>query len=138
MGYKRGGLNLVFKDPGMEGLEINIRRPSIDDALAVEELRQLDRGQWREALGTILKRLAKAIRTWNLEDDDDVPIPPSESALQELDIDFLMALMDGWVSATVTVPDPLERPSPSGESVQELSLPMEILSESPPNSDEVA
>lgn len=70
--------------------------------------------------------------SWNLLNKDGAPIPPTFEGMLELeDINFATFLMEQWVKAIQGGDkDPLEQTSRNGGTSVELSMPMEIRSQS--------
>lgn len=143
MGFKapRKTLTLKFVDPAYEGFEVVVRRMTIDDTFAFNEY---DLREWeiKVRAGDIPKeeidarmlemwtRLTDAIESWNLEDDAEQPIPVSVSALRAQEPDFFWTLVRAWIMAmTLKVDDDTKVPSSDGKPSEELSIPMETLSD---------
>lgn len=71
---------------------------------------------------------------WNLENDDDTPVPPTLAGLRSQDIGFVMEIVEAWLNAAGEVAPPLPQPSSSGSPFPAGSLPMKPLSASPESS----
>lgn len=75
--------------------------------------------------------------SWNLENRDGggdvVPVPADGGGIRSQDAMFIKGLVDRWARKIVDVNRPLGRRSTSGSPSLEASIPMEPLSESPPN-----
>lgn len=69
--------------------------------------------------------------SWNLEDADGTPIPATFESVKEQPPELLVALLDKWGDVVMSPAAPLGEPSSNGASSEELSVPMEPLSESP-------
>lgn len=137
-GFVRKSLRLVFDDPELEGLEVKARRLNIGQMLDLMELRGLaSAGDASEEVRLGMKRvfgvLAGALLSWNLEEPAGVPVPLNADTLAELDMGFVMAIIDALRDATTAVPVPLGPRSSAGVPSEELSIPMAPLSESPTN-----
>jgi len=118
---------LVFSDPDMDGLVVRARSVSLG---TVRRIRALPDDA--DALEETLRVFVPALVSWNLRDEDDQPVPATTEALNDLDMDFVSAILAAWMSAvTGEVPDPLERRSNGGGPSLEASIPMEALSASP-------
>lgn len=128
MGFKatRKRYHLKFADPEMNGLQVVAFSGSTGDILNIMGMASGD----DTSKGSVetLELFAKNLVSWNLEDDDGLPIPATLDGLKRLDLDFVMLLIQGWVQAVQEVPAPLETPSTSGAPYPEASLPMEALS----------
>lgn len=136
MGYKRPGkvYRLVFTDD-LDGLEVKARSMSTGDLLDMAPLLDLkmstsptadELGQVRD----LLERFAGVLVSWNLEDDDDQPVPADVDGLLAQDLGFVMQVITAWADAVSGVPAPLPQPSPGGEPSLAASIPMETSSAS--------
>ncbi len=129
-GYKRSKRYILeFEDEEFEGLEVTVGVPSLRDTLRIQALE----GKLKEegAFEELCTILGKYVKEWNLLDDDDQPIRPSQDSLLDLDMDFVMTIVSAWTRAAVGVAAPLDEGSPSGETSEEAALPMATLSPSP-------
>ena len=108
--------SLVFDDPDLEGLEVKAR------SLSIGELNDDDI--------QVFESFAKALVSWNLEDEDGNPLPPTLEIIQSYpDLGFMSALSNAWLNAVMGVNQELGKGSGSGEpSLVESTLPMEPLS----------
>ena len=142
MGYKphRTLYELTFEDPDFAGLEVVTKRISVDGLMGFismfEEFQETDRAKLTEAevvgkLTGIFARFVKVLVRWNVEDDDDQPVPPTVEGLQSLDIDFVMAVIESWITGMVQAPPPLPGTSPSGGTSPEALLATASKSRSP-------
>jgi hypothetical protein len=135
-GYQRSTLKLKFDDPDLDGLEVRVKRMPIGDLLAVTTLSELGGAiaEMGEQLGKLLDTLSDALLSWNLEDAHGNPVPtykgepahdvvsdgggvtrvPS-TGLYSVDIDLILSIVEGWMSAAAGVSRPLPRSSSSGE-----------------------
>lgn len=122
MGYKpkRTLYELTFEDPDLEGLEVTTRSLSVDSLTQMYDLvaRVQDMDENNPALlamiGQLTERFARVLVSWNVEDDDDKPVPCTAAGLQSLEIGFLLQIIDAWASAMVQAPPPLPNSSSSG------------------------
>lgn len=130
MGYKRTVKirKLVFEDPEMEGLEARVKPAPMDILVRAAALQgqRLGPAEFKDLVGG----LADCLVGWNLEDEDDVPVPPTLEGLLAQDQDFLGALVDAWMFALNGVDAPLEKPSGDGDPSLVASIPMAPLSAS--------
>ena len=141
MGYKpkRTLYRLTFEDPDLEGLEVVTRRPSVDGLLRFVELYEQVQGLDEESfkpediklLTSLFERFVKVLVEWNVEDDDDQPVPRTVEGLQGLELDFTMQIIESWITGMFQAPPPLPGASEPGSVPPEASLPMEALSPSP-------
>jgi hypothetical protein len=135
MGYKpkKTIYKLVFEDdPDMDGLIVRAHAGTLDDVLyfdtRVPEL--LAGSMTDEQLVEMYERLVGLVVEWNIEDDDDQPVPVSVGSFHSFEPEFCAKLLWGWVKAGKQVSRPLETPSVSGDPSLEASIPMETLSSS--------
>lgn len=142
MGYKRQKTiyRLVFEDEEFEGLEVRAYAPPLGylektmqmgsiagrntDDLSPEEI---------ELFQGFMTGFAKYLVSWNLEDDDDTPVPATLEGLRTQDLGFVFQIIEAWLDSVSAVAGPLAPPSSSGRPSLEGSLPMEPLSPSPEN-----
>lgn len=120
MGWQRPILQLSFKDPELEGLEVYAHRLTMG---------QMSGGETDDNGDSLYRNVGQALVRWNMEDKFGKPVPPTEEGLRaEGDVPLLTAIFNALVDASVKVPLPLSRPSSSGSGFLEGSLPMETLS----------
>src|SRR6266705_2766064 len=116
---------LKFQDSDLEGLEVLMNSASLGDIMA---LQSMDTGDTTpENLEKLLSILERAMVSWNVEIDGE-PVPATLAGFEKMDISFVMAIISSWTEAISGVAPPLPGSSPSGETYQEVSLPMEPLS----------
>ncbi|MFD7794318.1 hypothetical protein [Streptomyces sp. NPDC059759] len=109
---------------------------------AEARVRSMTLGEYMEAAGydggdgddtpTSLRKFGSNLVSWNLEDDDEKPIPATFDGMQVADQGLVRAMQAAWIQAVVGVhdADPLPESSTSGDSSLVESVPMEALSES--------
>ncbi|GAA1749394.1 hypothetical protein [Nonomuraea bangladeshensis] len=132
MGYKRARkvYNLQFADPEMDGLEVRARSMPLGDLMTMADtIDNLDKATLADVDG-MLATFAEVLVSWNLEDDDDRPIPATVEGLKGQDQEFVFAIVGAYVNAVSGVSDPLPQPSPGGEPSLAASIPMETSSAS--------
>lgn len=133
--YERPTLRLTFTDPEMDGLQVRARR------LSLGELHRLDilaAGGWPveesdEHLAELYALLAAKLIDWNLA-EDGTPVDLNADTLAAQDLRFVRGIRNALVKATTEVAAPLGVGSSSGDPSLEVSIPMDELSPSPPNS----
>jgi hypothetical protein len=146
MGFKRKNkaYRLKFVDSDLDGLEVVMRSVSTGRILEIQEMATAAKSAIAVAKGgtgddssvdpamirKMVEMVAGAMISWNLEDDDDVPVPITVEGLLDQEIDFLMQIIEAWTEAIAGVAAPLEPGSTSGVNALEASLPMETLSSS--------
>lgn len=126
---------LVFEDPAYHGLEVTATSVSMETMLWVQGLgdRVSDIAKTPEGLRQVVDVLVSAILSWNVEDDDDNPLPVSAEALLAQPVSFVLDIMAAWTAAITGVSGPLGAGSISGPRFPEASIPMETPSPSPLN-----
>jgi len=134
MGFKATKkYHLVFDETtDLEGLDVVVRGISTAQLLRIQKLgtgftaAKLDSGAFEEMVGV----LSASIVEWNLEDDDDQPVPTTVEGLMSQDPNVIMSIITAWTSAVGGISAPLGGGSTSGQPSLEASLPMETLSPS--------
>jgi hypothetical protein len=135
MGFKakRKIYKLKFADEDLAGLEVMARSVSLGQMLDLsssEGVGKVDRDDAEQTNG-MFDLFVSALVSWNLEEEDEdgnaVPVPPTLSGLRAQDTEFAMSLVNAWAEAISSVSAPLAKPSNSGETPPEASLPMEAL-----------
>lgn len=135
MGYKvkPKGYRLHFEDPDMEGLVIVARGLKTGPYLefqAARETRAAGGAAAQNATKLMLEMFANAIIEWNLDDDDDQPLPTTLDGLKTLDLDFAMEVINAWIASINGVSAPLPQTSTGGSTSVEASIPMDVPSAS--------
>jgi hypothetical protein len=135
-GFKRPGkvYKLVFTDD-LDGLEVKARSMSTGALLDMAPLLDLKlsatpTAEEMEGIRDLLERFAEVLVSWNLEDDDDQPVPADIDGLLAQDLDFVMTIITAWADAVSGVPAPLPQTSPGGEPSLAASIPMDVSSQS--------
>lgn len=137
MGYKvkKQQYKLVFADEDMHGLEIVVTKLPLRMVLRARELSAMgpevagSPATLREFIENAIK--TRSIVSWNLEGDDNQPVPLTVEAFLDQDEDFTLKVISSWTLALGGVSAPLDDGSTSGDSALEASLPMDPLSPSP-------
>jgi len=126
-------LNLTFADPQYAELEVAVRRPTIDQVIAMSERRDLIREAAETSELALIEPLAELFCSllvgWNLENDGE-PVPHDAKALLAQDFDVTQTILKAWEDNAITVSAPLEQGSSGGEPSLAASIPMETLSAS--------
>lgn len=157
MGFKRNKtFVLVFEDEDLAGLEVKARGATVAGMLGAVELLSVFEGKSASNLGAKdMAHLDRLFRTmagcpaecldqhdelppgqdhylnrivsWNLEDEDDQPVPADYYGLMSQDADFAMTLVMAWMDGVLGTPGPLGRNSNDGMPPEGVSIPMETL-----------
>lgn len=137
MGYrpKRKTWKLVFADEDMAGLEVAMRSVSVDSMIELAELQAAAAGGSLDGAGArkLFAGFAAALDSWNVEDEDGSPVPPTLDGVKAQDLDFVMAIVAAWFEAVTSVDPPSAAGSSSGGTLAEASLPMAPLSPGRPS-----
>ncbi|MET7452538.1 hypothetical protein ABZT03_11690 [Streptomyces sp. NPDC005574] len=131
MGFKAGvrAITIQFAEGHpYHGAEARVRGMSIGEYMAATGLDGSD----GDDAATSMKRFGERLLSWNLDDDDEQPIPATEAGLAQIDQGLARALQNAYVEAIIGVHtgDPLPQTSTSGEPSLVESVPMEALSPS--------
>ena len=111
--------HLNFEDGDLEGFECYARGTTLEqfvEITALSEELKTEEGRTRGNIEKQFTLFAQFLDSWNLDDDQDKPVPCTYEGLASQDFDFVMAIMMAWMQAIATVPDPLAERSPSGET----------------------
>jgi len=80
-----------------------------------------------DAVNSLFAGFAKALLSWNLEDEEGEPIPATLEGIVGQEFNFVIAIIMTWVEAVAGVNIDLEKDSPSGKTSMEGNIPMELL-----------
>jgi hypothetical protein len=129
MGYKppKKTYKLKFENPDRDGLEVYTKPVSLGEQMHFAELSQRADNDDLAAFEELLQMLAGNIESWNLEDDEDQPMPVSVESLKAQERNLVLEIIEGWFQAQTGVPAPLSGGSTSGDTSQVVSIPMETL-----------
>lgn len=123
---------LVFEAPDLAQLEIRARSVSVGKFLKLVKLAaRLDRdaaslsAEDAEAIEGLFTGFAEALISWNIDDPDtEAPVPATYDGVMAQDTDFMMVVIDAWLTAVGGVDAPLGATSTSGPRSLEASIPM--------------
>lgn len=145
MGYKpkRVTYALEFEDDDLAGLEVEVRSVTLDQYLAVvgaRRLANLPSRQWDDddtrAMAGLYDALAAALVSWNVEDEDDEPVPATRDGVYSQDITLMLPIGLAWLNAMgggIPEGSDLGKDSAPGPNALEASIPMDVSSTSPSN-----
>lgn len=131
MGYKRPAKTFHLKFTGeLEGLEVHVKSITLGEMFELDGLLAgNDKTPTAEEVSAVFKSFAKALMSWNLEDDNDQPVPATLEGIYTQDMEFIMEIIAAWMEAVTGVDGDLGKGSiVGGQSLEELTLPMETLS----------
>lgn len=94
MGYRpqRKQFNLTFED--FPGLEVSATAASLGELDEIENA-QKDASKRMFVFETFIRHLV----SWNVEDEHGEAVPTNMEGLRSLDMDFVMAIIAGWVTS---------------------------------------
>lgn len=115
-----GFMSLARQAAGMQGLDLSAMKGA-------------DLEQALESVDGLFTRFAKSLKAWNLDDDDDQPVPETADGVRSQDLDFILEITMAWMDAIASVDIPLPQPANGSGTFPEGSLPMEPLSASQPS-----
>ena len=90
---------------------------------------RLRAGAGLSAVRGLVEMFASKVRSWNLEDDNDqpLPLPTTAETLLKLDFRFATSMLLTWLKGMTDVDDGLGKGSTSGPPSAPPSFPMEAL-----------
>lgn len=122
------------EDDDMAGVVIRMHAPKTGEILEFAELQTRLRMHPEQVTADEMRRpfelFAKYLVSWNIDDDDDQPVPATLEGVLTLDSDDFARVNAAWQAAVQSVPDPLQQPSANGGTSAVPELPMESLSAS--------
>lgn len=124
------------------GLIVRARSTSAGAFLEIADLSDTARADDSAAIRELFRKFADVLVSWNLDysmdgplDDtgelawlEGDPVPPTWAGLMTQDLDMVLTLIEGWMTAVAGVSTPLAQPSSGGSPSLVESLPMEPLS----------
>lgn len=126
MGYRKIPTiyTLSFADPDYEGLEVRLK--SVRLGRLRKMLKLSDEGN-AEGFDEIVDLLVENLVSWNLENEDGVPVPATREGLDAQEIRFVMDIFSTWVNGMTGTDEELGKGFGSGE-ISPVALPtMEAL-----------
>lgn len=131
MGFKPKNKTIVlqFEDEDYAGMEVRMKSISVGKTMELLELANRSKeSRDTKEITELFEDFARNLITWNLENEDDEPIPANLDGVKTLDLDFFMDLLMGWLDGMLSVSGPLGRKSTDGPSPNrmEVSIPMDI------------
>jgi hypothetical protein len=132
VGYKpkRTVYKLDFSETEYAGLEVAMRAGSIDALLGLQEL--ADQGQMTaDEAKKMFAGFAGLLESWNVEDDDDRPVPATYEGVASQEPGFIGAIVRAFFANVAAAPPPLPGGSLSGgTSAAESTLGLDAASRS--------
>lgn len=128
MGYRKvPTIYTLDKIPDEDGLVVRMKAIKIGKIRKLVRLLGLDDDQMLEALDELFSLLSEGLVSWNLEDEDGAPVPTGMEGIEELELPFLLKVLNCWLENMTGVDEDLGKGSPSGESFPGRPLTMEAL-----------
>lgn len=134
MGFKQRKFVFEYDDEtNWPGLVVTMRPAKVGEALILDQIVEAAReGIDRAFVGDsntrdeMLSLVSECITEWNIEDDEDQPVPVSVATVEQLEIGLFLDLFMRWVIEVRGVKRPLSKPSPDGEPSQAVSTSSEL------------
>lgn len=119
-------LVLKFDDEDYAGLEIKARSVPLGVLLDLDdETSAMRSGAGMGQTRSLMSMFTEKLISWNLEDEDDKPIPTTMEGLLSLEIDRAYDIILAWVDAMITVSKSMGKASNSGQQSAPPNFPME-------------
>jgi hypothetical protein len=136
VGFRYGlSYKLRFETDELDGLIVKVKPTSMATLIKILDLpkpQTLADGVRR--LATMLGYFVESLDEWNLEDESGQPTPHDPDVIQVMHPrEVIDQILGAWIGSMAGVSAPLDQPSPNGEQSLVASIPMEVLSESPPS-----
>ncbi|MFF7734264.1 hypothetical protein [Streptomyces sp. NPDC007984] len=132
MGYKRKRptvtLEFTDEDGDFAGLEVEVKSLPMGEFFELSRLVR-KKNMTDEEVEKLLRAFARVLVRWNLENEDDTPVPATYEGLMGEDLAFNIKLIGTWLKA-IAPPDEgsdLGKDSPSGGNFPGRPLTMEAL-----------
>lgn len=113
-------------DGDLEGLHVKVKSIKFGKVRQLMALLDAD-DKDLEAIDEISKLLADSIVAWDFLDENDKPIEVSREAVDDLEFDEVMAIVNKWLDEITGPSDELGKGSNSGESFPGRPVTMEAL-----------
>lgn len=138
MGFKpaRTVYTLQFADGDFEGLEVKARSAPLGQVMELITLAEgmgdgtgISDAAAMAAARQLLLAFADVLISWNVENDDDTPVPATYEGMKAQELPLILRMVEAWIGAVAGPPAaPLAQPSSGGSLSLAESLPMEQLS----------
>lgn len=132
MGYKKEPkiYKLVWNEGEYEGLIVRAKAMPLGKFLKLARLIDLDvkniTSEDIDSLNELFELFGSALVDWNVEDENDIPIPATTESLYEQELDFVLAIVSAYTGAISGVSDPLDGQSTDGSQSLEAGIPMQV------------
>ena len=126
MGYRRVPVIHTIDDvPDEEGFIYRMKGISFGKVRQMIKL--LDDEENKESVDEVAKRFVESLVSWNLEDEEGTPVPPTTEGVDDQDFDFILKLVNHWMDRLTGPDEDLGKDSSSGEKFPGQPLTMEAL-----------
>jgi hypothetical protein len=129
VGFQRKRTYLITWDEGeLAGFEMRVKSMSLDDVITLTASASSITPESAAAgansvIEGLLEQFAAFLVSWNLEDEDNQPVPATLAGLRSQDVPFLLQIIKRGLSAITDVDIPLPGGSNSGETSAEAPPP---------------
>lgn len=127
MGYRKIPTIYTLKLPGFDGLEIRMKGLRLGRVRRLVRLLESEEEQTLDAVNAMVDLINEGLVSWNLEDEDGVPIDATSEEVEELELPMILELLNEWLDRMTGVDEDLGKDSGSG-AISPVQLPtMEAL-----------
>lgn len=125
MGYKKVPVIHTLTDiPGEDGLIVRLKSISFGK---VRRLIRLSDSEDESSMDEISEQFVQALVSWNLEDENDQPVPTTLEGVEDQDFDFIMKIVSAWLDRLTGPSEELGKGSQPGAQFPGQPLTMELL-----------
>jgi hypothetical protein len=127
MGYRKiPTIYTLANLPEEDGLIVRMR------AIRIGKVRSLmkamsSQSESDESLDEMFALLLEGLVSWNLEDENGVPVPATAESLDEMELPFVMTILEAWLTQMTGPDEGLGKGSGSGATFPGRPLTMEAL-----------
>jgi hypothetical protein len=129
--YKAPPSRFIIRFEDRPGLEVVMRKLSVGELLDMAGLADAFTGgkATGEQAAVMFGLFASRLVEWNIDGDDDEPVPATVDGARSLDPELFADILNGWMSGMMQAPKASPSPSEPGLIPEEAeSLPMAPLS----------
>ena len=124
--YKHESRTFILRFEDLPGLEVAMRPISVGklmDMAGIADGVKAGKSTEEETL-ELFRMFASKLQSWNLDGDDDQPVPADLEGVRSLDSDLFMQIFEGWFEGMTRSPKAPRTLSPDGSAA---GLPMQAL-----------
>lgn len=127
MGYRKVPTIYTVTDvKGLEGAVIRLRSVKVGKLRKLLAALESD-DEFSESMAPIVQAVSDGLVSWDLEDENGVPIPTTVEGVEELELADLMHIVGAWTNLMTGVDDDLGKDSQSGGQFPGQPVTMEAL-----------